>query len=50
MVPDGEVPGPDPHHVVEAELHDESPFRVHLGTGTHNSRDKDKLNGTKSKM
>jgi hypothetical protein len=47
MVPDGEVPGPDPHHVVEAELHDESPFRVHLDT--HN-RDKIKVNGTKRKM
>ena len=30
MVPDGEVPGPDPHHVVKAELHDQTALRVHL--------------------
>ena len=30
VVPDGEVPGADAHHVVERELHDQTTLRVHL--------------------
>ena len=31
MVPDGEVPGPDPQQVVEVELYDEPALGVNLG-------------------
>ena len=33
VVPDGEVPRPDPHQVVEIELHYQSSFSVDLERG-----------------
>ena len=33
VLPDGEVPGPDPHEVVEGELQDQPALRTHLTTG-----------------
>ena len=33
VLPDGEVPGPDPHEVVEGELQDQPALRAHLTTG-----------------